>query len=202
MNHFLFGVLAFWTLLLPIRAVAAEGGSGGATVTGIVTLNGRVTSDVVVAVSGPGGETLGGQPGQGKPKLVTVDQRGKKFIPHVSAVMVGTLVNFPNNDKSWHNVYSASETTTFDLGLYPTGESRGVKVLCNVHPNMEAFIVVKKHAYFAVANDRGRYRIPGLPPGEYHLEVWYLELGTKVESFRIGRLGEARTVDVDLKKLR
>ncbi len=202
--------LALWALLLPAVVFGAKGAGAHGTVTGTVTLNGRETSDVVVSIKGSAGEVPSFQLAGGKSKTAMVDQRGIKFLPRVSAVLVGTLVNFPNNDKSWHNVYSASSSKPFDLGLYPPGESRGVtfdktgvvRILCNVHPDMEAYVVVKEHPYFAVPNERGVYRIPSLPLGEYRLEIWHPEVGTKEKVFKIVREGEVPTIDVKLKKMR
>ena len=91
-----------------------------------------------------------------------VDQREIKFIPRVLPVLAGTTVSFPNNDTTWHNVYSKADAKEFDLGLYPAGETRSVtfdkpgivRILCNVHPNMEAFIVVMEHRYFSTLDKR------------------------------------------------
>jgi plastocyanin len=200
------GILVTWIGLLPGPALAAEGMSGAGTVTGTVTLDGRATSDVVVSVTGAEREMLKAERVESQPERATVDQRGMNFIPRVSAVRAGTLVSFPNSDKTWHNVYSASETKSFDLGLYPPGESRGVtmdkpgvvRILCNVHPTMEAFVIVLDHPFFAVPNERGVYRIPSLPVGEYRLEVWHPVAGAKRELFKISRAGEVRVMDVGL----
>ena len=75
-----------------------------------------------------------------------------------------------------------------------------VRIMCNVHPNMEAHIVVKEHPFFTVPNTQGNYRIPALPLGKYTLEVWHPELGTKVEHFNMVRDGEVLAIDVDLKE--
>ena len=85
-----------------------------------------------------------------------MDQNEMKFSPYVLPVVVGTTVDFPNNDTQWHNVYSKGGAKDFDLGLYPPGKSRSVtfdkpgivQVLCNAHPNMEAFIVVNEVPIF------------------------------------------------------
>jgi len=147
---------------------------------------------------------------QGKPetKRALVDQREMKFIPRVSAVLVGTTVDFPNNDKVWHNVFSTSEAKKFDLGLYPSGQSRSVtfdkagvvRILCNVHPSMEAYVVVKSHSYFTVADARGNYTLSDVPLGKYRVEVWHPELGARVVPFELVREGEVLALDFDLRK--
>lgn len=137
-----------------------------------------------------------------------MDQRNLKFIPRVLPVLVGTTVEFPNNDKTWHNVYSKSEAKEFDLGLYPAGETRSVtfdkpgvvRILCNVHPNMEAYVVVKDRPYFTTPDPRGNYTLDRVPLGQRRLEIWHPEFGTRLVPFNLVREGEVLSVNVDLKK--
>jgi plastocyanin len=143
-------------------------------------------------------------------KRTEMDQQETKLIPHVLPILVGTTVDFPNHDKNWHNIYSDSEAKTFDLGLFPPGESRSVtfdkpgvvRILCNVHPNMEAFIVVKNHPYFSAADQRGNYRVNSVPLGQFRLVVWHPELGTQEVSVELAREGEVLDINIDLKKTR
>ncbi len=74
------------------------------------------------------------------------------------------------------------------------------KILCNVHPDMEAYIVVKGHSYFADSDKRGNYQLKGVPLGKYRLEVWHPEFGTRIEPFNLVRDGEVFAIDIDLKK--
>jgi hypothetical protein len=137
-----------------------------------------------------------------------MDQKGMKFIPEVLPVLVGTSVEFPNHDNTWHNVFSPSETNKFDLGLYPPGEKRSVtlteagvvRILCNVHPNMEAHIVVKEHSLFTTPNTRGSYRIDAVPMGKYRLEVWHPDVDAKVQPFNMVREGEVLNIDINLRR--
>jgi len=109
-----------------------------------------------------------------------LDQRDEAFAPYVLAIAAGTTVDFPNNDRTYHNVFSLSKTRRFDLGRYPRGESRSVRfdqpgvvrVFCEIHSHMNAFILVFAHRYFATTDSAGRYRIEGVPPGHYTLAVW------------------------------
>jgi len=205
MKRVRFSFLVPILFLLPGIGLGAEGMGKTGIVKGTVTLDGRPTSAVVVSVEGLSKEYLRSHVSKAVPKLM--DQKGMKFIPEVLPVLVGTSVEFPNHDNTWHNVFSPSEAKKFDLGLYPPGENRSVtfnkvgvlKILCNVHPNMEAHIVVKEHPYFRVSDTQGNYRIPALPLGKYTLEVWHPELGTKVEHFNMVRDGEVLAIDVDLK---
>ena len=109
-----------------------------------------------------------------------MDQRNETFVPHVIAIMTGTTVDFPNSDKFYHNVFSLSKTRTFDLGRYAAGHSQSirfdrpgiVRVFCDIHSHMNAFILVFSHPFFAVTDAEGRYRIDNVPPGTYGVIAW------------------------------
>jgi plastocyanin len=96
-----------------------------------------------------------------------VDQRNKTFVPHVSVVTVGTTVRFPNDDTVFHNVFAYFQAKRFDLGIYPRGASKSetfdkpglVALLCNIHSNMSAYIVVVDTPYYAVSDSSGRFLI-------------------------------------------
>ena len=122
--------------------------------------------------------------------------------------MVGETVEFPNNDKAWHNVYSKGGANDFDLGLYAPGKTRSKKfdnpgvarILCNAHPNMEAFIVVKEHPYFSATDKRGNFRVDGVPLGKYQIHVWHPQLGTRESGVELVRKGQVLEFNFDLKK--
>ena len=111
---------------------------------------------------------------------VSMDQRSETFVPHLLAVTVGTTVDFPNNDKTYHNVFSLSKPRRFDLGRDATGRSKAVRfdrpgivrVFCDIHSHMNAFILVFTHRFFSVADVEGRYQIDHVPPGSYTLVAW------------------------------
>ncbi len=126
MKKYRFSFLTLFVLLLPGIALGAEGMGKTGIVKGTITLDGRPTSDGVVSIEGLPGRYLKSQISNTKPKAELMDQQGMKFIPKVLPVLVGTPVNFPNNDNTWHNVFSPSEAKKFDLGLYPPSESRSV----------------------------------------------------------------------------
>lgn len=109
-----------------------------------------------------------------------MDQRDETFVPHVLPIVVGTTVDFPNNDHTYHNVFSLSKTKTFDLGRYAAGRSKGVRfdrpgivrVFCDIHSHMSAFILVFAHRYFSLSDSEGLYRLENVPPGTYNVVAW------------------------------
>jgi plastocyanin len=110
-----------------------------------------------------------------------MDQRSETFAPHVLAIDVGTRVEFPNNDQTFHNVFSLSKTKQFDLGRYGRGKSMTetfnkpgiVRVFCDIHSHMNAYIVVFNHPFHAMTDDDNRYRIDNIPPGTYAVTAWH-----------------------------
>ncbi len=201
-------LLALATLWLGTQVGAGEAPQKVAIIKGTITVAGKPTADVVVSVEGVAPEIFNAQIAGAKSQKAVMEQREMKFVPSVLPVLVGTTVDFPNRDKNWHNVYSKSETKKFDLGLYAAGKSRSVtfdkpgiiRVLCNVHPNMEAFIVVKEHPYFAAADKSGNYILNGVPLGNYRVRVWHPQLGTTEAGVELVREGEVVDINFDLKK--
>jgi plastocyanin len=109
-----------------------------------------------------------------------MDQIKETFVPHVLPIVAGTTVDFPNNDQTYHNVFSLSKTKTFDLGRYAVGRSKSVRfdrpgivrVFCDIHSHMSAFILVFAHRYFALSDSDGTYRLENVPPGTYTVVAW------------------------------
>jgi len=114
-----------------------------------------------------------------KPRHYELKQQGKTFIPHVLAIPVGSSVTFPNDDPIFHNVFSVTRPGPFDLGLYRAGDSKTrvftkpaiYRVFCNIHPQMNALLLVLPSSFIAEANAQGMYRLD-LPPGRYRLSAW------------------------------
>src|SRR6266481_1241621 len=111
------------------------------------------------------------------PRLV---QQHKRFEPHVLVVPVGALVEFPNHDPFFHNVFSLFEGKRFDLGLYEAGTSymvhfdrRGVSyIFCNIHPEMSAVVLALKTPYSGISDGAGKISIEHVPEGRYTMQVW------------------------------
>ena len=110
-----------------------------------------------------------------------MDQRNETFIPGVLSVTAGTRVDFPNNDETFHNVFSLSKPKSFDLGRYGRGKSKPVhftkpgivRVFCDIHSHMSAFVLVFNHPYHSTTDEAGRYTIENIPPGTYTVEAWH-----------------------------
>ena len=141
---------------------------------GVVTVTGQKTNAwAVVSLEAPG---LKLSP---PAEPVKIDQKGFRFIPHVVALQTGSTIRFLNNDPEPHNVYSPEGR--YNLGTWPTGDTKdytfkraGVySQLCNIHPDMLAFVVVLDTPYFAVTDEAGNYAIRNVPPGKYTLVVWH-----------------------------
>lgn len=130
---------------------------------------------VVYLESAPRGAFESGEAGH-----AVMDQRNETFVPHVLAIMTGTTVDFPNSDKFYHNVFSLSKPARFDLGRYPAGRFRSirfdkpgiVRVFCDIHSHMNAYILVFSHPFFTLTNQEGRYRMDNIPPGSYNVVAW------------------------------
>lgn len=116
-----------------------------------------------------------------EPGRVVMDQRNETFVPRLLAITTGTTVDFPNSDSIFHNVFSLSRTRRFDLGRYAAGKSKAVtfdrpgvvRVFCDIHSHMSAFVVVFNHPFFRVTDAEGRFRIDQVPAGTYTVVGWY-----------------------------
>jgi plastocyanin len=133
-----------------------------------------------------------------------MDQRNETFVPYVLAITAGTTVDFTNTDATYHNVFSLSKPKRFDLGRYARGQSKPVRfdrpgvvrVFCDIHSHMSAFILVFAHRFFATTDAEGRYRIDDVPAGAYTIVAWH---EGEVRDTRAVRIPEGgATVDVDL----
>ena len=112
-----------------------------------------------------------------------IDQKHLMFMPEVLPILAGTTVKFLNSDEVLHDVFTPSPCAgDFNLGSFPPGESKthtfekpgcNALILCDIHPDMQAWIVVLQNPYFAVSDSEGNYVIKGIPPGTYSLKAWF-----------------------------
>lgn len=112
---------------------------------------------------------------------VVMDQKNMAFIPHVLPLLKGTTVDFLNSDMVQHNIYSPdSVADNMNLGTWLKGEVRpftfnklGVASLrCNVHVDMQAYVLVLQNPYFARVNNDGSFSIINVPEGKYVVNLW------------------------------
>jgi len=116
---------------------------------------------------------------------VTIDQKGLMFVPHITAVEQGTTVEFLNSDSVAHNVFwpsiSGNKKLGHNLGTWPKGQRQSFKfdnpgvvsLLCNVHPEMAAYVIVSPTPYFAETNAAGEFKIENVPDGAYSVTAWH-----------------------------
>jgi plastocyanin len=108
-------------------------------------------------------------------------QHNKRFEPGLLVVPVGSIVDFPNLDPWFHNVFSLYRGKRFDLGLYQAGAQRSVRfdrigpsyLFCNIHPEMTGVVLAIDSDLFAITDKNGHYAIADVTPGKYVMHVWY-----------------------------
>ena len=179
-----------------------------------------LVSVLVLAVSTAVGGTIEGTVSPGKASVVYVDtiqgktfpapsqqpvmdQKGLVFAPHVMVVQQGTTVQFLNSDNVQHNVFwpsiSGNKKLGHNLGTWPKGEKRPFKfdqsgivsLLCNVHPEMAAYIIVSPTPYFAETDDSGKYKIENVPDGKYNVVAWHEGMKTQTKSVDVSGTAKA-----------
>ena len=150
--------------------------SPAATLEGTATIGGRLATDAVVYLEAPSPA-----PRAATPAHVVMDQKNLAFVPYVLPIARGTIVEFTNSDDVQHNVFSPSQISgKFNLGTYGPGATRtvrldepgDVRVLCNIHMEMEAHILVLDGPYFSTVAQDGGYRIADVPAGTYSVKIW------------------------------
>src|ERR1700690_1001540 len=131
-----------------------------------------------------------------------MDQKGLVFAPHIMAVQQGTTVEFLNSDNVQNNVFwtsiSGDKKAGHNLGTWPKGEKRPytfdkvgvVPLLCNVHPEMEGYVIVTPTPYFAETDDSGSYKIKDVPDGSYTVSAWHE--GAKNQSKPVAVSGDTK----------
>jgi plastocyanin len=148
--------------------------------------------DFVVYIDGP-------VPGSAPPlePVQVVIQKDATFVPHVLPVMVGTVVEWPNHDDIYHNVFSMSEAKPFDLGLYKSDVTKKVTfdkvgrvdVFCSIHTKMNAIVLVLQNPYFGVTDKNGNYTISNVPPGVYQLKAWHERMPPQMQQITVPASG-------------
>jgi plastocyanin len=164
------------------------------------TISGQVSG-----VAGPSVvyvDTISGKTFPAPAQHPVIDQKGLVFQPHLTAVLVGTTVDFLNSDSVAHNVFWTSiggnKKLNHNLGTWPKGDRKSFKfdtpgavpILCNVHPEMSAYLVVVPTPYFATSDQAGNYKIENVPDGSYTVIVWHE--GAKNQSKPVSVSGDTK----------
>jgi plastocyanin len=160
-------------LIIGLMCLGA-GSAQGAELAGTVRVSGKPSQNAVVWLEIPK------PPAFTQTTKVVLDQRNLRFTPDVLVVRVGTTVDFPNNDKVFHNVFSFRDGKKFDLGMYPIGTSKRIvfdrpglaRLFCNIHPNMAAYVMAVDTPFYAISDDSGAFTIAGVPAGTYTYHAW------------------------------
>jgi hypothetical protein len=135
----------------------------------------------------------------------TLLQKNRTFVPHLQVIPVGTVVQFPNADPFFHNVFSLFDGKRFDLGLYEAGSSKSVTfsregvsyIFCDIHPEMSAVVLALSTPLFTVADANDSFLLRDVPSGNYNMHLWVEGVPQSVLAglTRVVHLG-AQTVDL------
>ena len=167
--------------------------SHAATLSGTVTISGTQAEGAIVYL-----ESAENHAPQPPPAHAVMDQKDLTFVPTVLPVVRGAIVEFTNSDDVLHNVFSPSAAADkFDLGSYSHGEARSmtlndpgdVLILCNIHMEMEAHILVLKDPYFAAVAADGSFQILEVPSGTYTLRIWHDRLLSYTQTLDVPATG-------------
>ena len=186
--------------LLLLVAAAADAG----TVRGrleVLEKGGKRAADLTHAVVWVEGPAV-----RPRPASATVVMKDKAFVPRVVVVPVGGSVEFPNQDPIFHNAFSVSGENRFDLDLYKKPKSGAwtfrhpglVRVFCNIHPQMSAYVLVRDNPFWARPAADGSFEIAGVPAGDWVLKAWHERAGESARPLAVledGALDLALTLD-------
>jgi plastocyanin len=143
-----------------------------------------------------------------KSQTVAMGQEDYRFVPETIAVRVGDKVRFTNSDAALHNVMALGGDERLNVSLTQDGEyvqsfsragnlKQPIKIGCSFHSQMQAWIFVFDHPFYAVTGETGQFRFEGVPPGEYTLELMHPAGGLRLS--RTVTVAASETVTVDLR---
>ena len=173
-----------------VAAAAAAGTVQGKVA--VLAKDGRPAADLadaVVWVEGPKARV--------RASAAKVEMKSKAFVPRVTVVAVGGIVEFPNLDSIFHNVFSVSGENRFDLQLYKKPKSGSkvfehpgiVRIYCNIHPQMSGFVLVRDNPWWARVQKDGSFSIEGVPAGSWVLKAWHERAGESAQNAQVPEAG-------------
>lgn len=186
---------------LVVLSLAATAPATAGTVRGraeVIEKGGKRATDLANAVVWVEGPKV-----KPRPSSATITMKDKAFVPRVAVVPVGGTVEFPNQDPVFHNAFSVSGENRFDLDLYKKPKSGAwafrhpglVRVYCNIHPQMSAYVLVRDNPFWARPSADGRFEIPDVPAGAWVVKAWHERAG---EASQAVTVPEGGTLDVAL----
>ncbi len=201
-NLFTFGlcwgvVLFMFLLAFGVQTSRAGAGEQGGTIKGMVESPYVSHYPALVYIAHVNGEF---PPPKENPHM---SQKGMVFMPHILPVLKGSTVDFTNDDTVAHNVFSPpGSATPFNLGIYGTGVKKTqtfdhlgeVPLLCSIHPEMSAFVIVLQNPYYALTDNDGNFEIKNVPPGKYQLKTWDEKLKASSQPVTVA-VGKTATVE-------
>lgn len=185
-------------LALGLWGIAWTGSFAG-TLTGKISGIKTKDQDVVVWIEGaPKEETKSRNP--------TISQKNIQFDPPITVITAGDTVNMPNDDDLAHNVFSYSSAKKFNLGIYSKGDSKSVtfdkpgvvEIMCSIHRNMHATIIVVPNSYYDLTSIGKNYHIQ-LPAGSYTAKAWRAGFPEFSKKVKIPKDGDV-AMDIEFKK--
>ena len=166
----------------------------------IVTRGGTLSTQPPLAVV----YLEGSFPKPASPPKKQIAQKDLAFLPPLLPIQVGTRVEFPNLDDTYHSIFSYSPAKRFDLGRYRPEERPipsevfdvpGLVTLrCDIHEHMRGLILVLNTPHFVITDADGRFRLRGLPSGHYTLKAW---IDSKTTREKLVDLKNGDTAHVD-----
>ena len=189
------------TIFIISIAVSSEAGN----IVGTVKAKGvKNSADAIVYIEKIAGKTFAAPKEHAK-----MDQKNLKFHPHVLPILAGTTVDFLNSDDVLHNVFSPDPCADkMNLGTWPKGQTRSYTyktagcvtvMLCNVHPEMESYVLALETPYYAVTAVDGKYEIKDVPAGKYELKIWHEKLKAQIVTIVVPEKGDV-TADFEIHK--
>jgi plastocyanin len=135
----------------------------------------------------------------------TIVMRGREFMPRTAIVRTGGAVKFPNADPFSHNVFSNTDQSSFDLGLYRRGSTRSASfqrpgvypIYCNIHSRMVSYVIAVPGRHVTMAGGDGRFQLTDVPVGSYRLHVWHERAQQVSEAVSVTGAGATVRITLD-----
>lgn len=168
------------SLLLLLYLISPAAWAAGASVS-VLDAQHRPVENVVVTFESTGGEHNAIPKSLATSQHTIIDQKNLRFVPEISVIRTGTLIEFPNSDNVRHQVYSFSPAKSFKLALYAGrvyppllfDHAGLVTIGCNIHDAMIGFVYVTDSPWYGMTDAKGRLQLPALPAGDYRVVLWH-----------------------------